>query len=221
MKPFYTCLLCILLIAPCFRASGQHSIHLDLQKAVKQNKIEVINRDLSLLPDPSHPAIRLSKAFGEGLAWINGVEFSNGTIEFDVRGEDVKQHSFVGIAFHGQNDSTYDAVYLRPFHFRAQDSVSQYRMIQYISLPEYTWRKLRAESPGKFENKIASDLDPNGWVHMRVDVKDDTVAVYVNENPSPCLVVQKVTGAHSGRIGFYVADTSGGDFANLSVRHVR
>ena len=221
MKPFYTCLLCILLIAPCFRASGQHSIHLDLQKAVKQNKIEVINRDLSLLPDPSHPAIRLSKAFGEGLAWINGVEFSNGTIEFDVRGEDVKQHSFVGIAFHGQNDSTYDAVYLRPFHFRAQDSVSQYRMIQYISLPEYTWRKLRAESPGKFENKIASDLDPNGWVHMRVDVKDDTVAVYVNENPSPCLVVQKVTGAHSGRIGFYVADTSGGDFANLSVRHGR
>ena len=221
MKPFYTCLLCILLIAPCFRASGQHSIHLDLQKAVKQNKIEVINRDLSLLPDPSHPAIRLSKAFGEGLAWINGVEFSNGTIEFDVRGEDVKQHSFVGIAFHGQNDSTYDAVYLRPFHFRAQDSVSQYRMIQYISLPEYTWRKLRAESPGKFENKIASDLDPNGWVHMRVVVKDDTVAVYVNENPSPCLVVQKVTGAHSGRIGFYVADTSGGDFANLSVRHGR
>lgn len=221
MKPFYTCLLCILLIAPCFRASGQHSIHLDLQKAVKQNKIEVINRDLSLLPDPSHPAIRLSKAFGEGLAWINGVEFSNGTIEFDVRGEDVKQHSFVGIAFNGQNDTTYDAVYLRPFHFRAQDSVSQYRMIQYISLPEYTWRKLRAESPGKFENKIASDLDPNGWVHMRVVVKDDTVAVYVNENPSPCLVVQKVTGAHSGRIGFYVADTSGGDFANLSVRHGR
>ena len=221
MKPFYTCLLCILLIAPCFRASGQHSIHLDLQKAVKQNKIEVINRDLSLLPDPSHPAIRLSKAFGEGLAWINGVEFSNGTIEFDVRGEDVKQHSFVGIAFHGQNDTTYDAVYLRPFHFRAQDSVSQYRMIQYISLPEYTWRKLRAESPGKFENKIASDLDPNGWVHMRVVVKDDTVAVYVNENPSPCLVVQKVTGVHSGRIGFYVADTSGGDFANLSVQHVR
>lgn len=216
---FWYCFIVLSLFSWTTLAQGP--ININLPDAVAKNQVEVINRELTILPDPSRPAIRLSKAFGEGLAWINGVEFSNGTIEFDVRGEDVKQHSFVGIAFNGQNDTTYDAVYLRPFHFRAQDSVSQYRMIQYISLPEYTWRKLRAESPGKFENKIASDLDPNGWVHMRVVVKDDTVAVYVNENPSPCLVVQKVTGAHSGRIGFYVADTSGGDFANLSVRHGR
>ena len=216
---FWYCFIVLSLISGS--ALAQKPIKINLPDAVAKHQVEVINRELTILSDPRRPAIRLSKAFGEGLAWINGVEFSNGTIEFDVRGEDVKQHSFVGIAFNGQNDTTYDAVYLRPFHFRAQDSVSQYRMIQYISLPEYTWRKIRAEYPGKFENKVASDLDPNGWVHMRVDVKDDTVAVYVNENPSPCLVVQKVTGAHSGRIGFYVADTSGGDFANLSVRHER
>lgn len=34
-----------------------------------------------------------------------GIEFSNGIIEFDVRGEDVIQHSFVGIAFHGKGET--------------------------------------------------------------------------------------------------------------------
>jgi hypothetical protein len=89
--------------------------------------------------------IRLSKAFGEGVAWLKDIDFSNGTIEFDVRGEDVEQHSFVGLAFHGQNDSTFDAIYLRPFRFNSQDTILEKRMIQYISLPSYTWRKLRAE----------------------------------------------------------------------------
>ena len=88
---------------------------IDLHAAVKQGSIELYNRELGLLDEPAHAGIRMSMAYGEGVAWLTGVEFSDGVIAFDVRGEDVKQHSFVGIAFHGANDSCFDAIYLRPF----------------------------------------------------------------------------------------------------------
>lgn len=187
-------------------------------RCCSKKKIEVLNRDMTPINEPGHQGIRLSKAFGEGLAWIKGINFTSGTIEFDVRGENIKQHSFVGMAFHGQNDSTYDAIYLRPFHFQTQDTILKERMIQYISLPTYTWRKLRADTPGKYESSIDAILDPDGWNHIRMVIKNNSVSVYINDLKEPSLVVEKVTGTKSGKIGFYVADTSGGDFANLKIK---
>lgn len=190
---------------------------LDLHAAAKHGNIEVFNRDLSLIDEPAYAGIRLSKAYGEGVAWLKGVEFSNGVIEFDVRGEDLKQHSFVGIAFHGANDSTFDAIYLRPFQFKATADSLRMRMIQYISLPEHTWRKLRAKSPRVYEHSIEPSPDPNGWVRMRVVVDGETITTFINGAKEPSLVVKKVTKLHTGRVGFYVADTSGGDFANFAI----
>lgn len=104
---------------------AQRAIIPDLHKDAKHNKIEVYNRELTLVNEEGYQGIRLSKDYGEGVAWIKGITFATGTLEFDVRGENVRQHSFVGLAFHGQNDSTYDAVYLRPFHFYAEDQASK------------------------------------------------------------------------------------------------
>jgi hypothetical protein len=216
MERIYSFCLFPLTLFPFF-VLAQGPMKIDLQDAVAHDQIEVFNRDMTLIKEREHPGIRLSKAFGEGLAWVKGADFSNGTIELDIRGEDVKQHSFVGIAFHGQNDSTFDAIYLRPFHFLSQDTMLQKRMIQYISLPVYSWRKLRAEHPNTYENAIHPISDPNGWVHLRIDVMDDTISAYFNYSSTPSLVVQKVTDIHTGSIGFYVADTSGGDFSNLVI----
>src|SRR6478672_10184022 len=112
-----------LLILLTISSFSQSPMVIDLHNLVKNKGIEVFNRELSLINEQSHQGIRLSKDEGEGVAWLKGIEFSTGTLEFEVRGEDVKQHSFVGIAFHGQNNSTFDAVYLRPFQFRAQDEI--------------------------------------------------------------------------------------------------
>ena len=209
---FLLCLFLFSLSSPILFAQ-----RINLADAVRNNRIDVVNRELTPLDDGTHPGIHLSKAPGEGIAWLKGVEFGEGEIEFDVRGEDIKQHSFVGLAFHGQNDTTYDAIYLRPFHFRTEDTLLKERMIQYISLPTYTWRKLRAETPGKYENNIPQFLDPNGWVHMRIVVEGRTISTYINHEEKPSLVVEKVTSTKKGRVGFYVADTSGGDFANIRI----
>jgi hypothetical protein len=196
---------------------AQSTTVIDLHKVVGNKGVDVFNRELSLINEGSYAGIKLTKAEGEGVAWIKGVEFSSGIIEFDVRGENVKQHSFVGMAFHGKDNNTFDAIYLRPFQFKEQEQVLRNRSIQYIALPEFTWRVLREKSPGKYEGSIEPSPDPDAWVHIRLVIEDSTVSTYINGNKKPSLVVEKVNQIKSGSLGFYVADTSGGDFANLTI----
>jgi len=209
-------LLATTLIFLNFSVFSQSSF-IDLHTAVKDGNIRVFNRELTLLKEKSYPGIRLSKELGEGVAWLKDIEFSNGILEFDVRGEDIQQHSFVGIDFHGQNDSTFDAIYLRPFQFKATDEILRNRSIQYISLPHFTWQVLRQQSTGKYEHSIEPTPDPNSWVKVRIVVSNPTISVYINNNKAPSLIIEKATQTSSGLVGFYVADTSGGDFANLTI----
>ena len=189
----------------------------DLRKVAKHKGFYVFNRELTIINEDGYKGIRLSKDYGEGVAWLKGMEFSNGTIEFDVRGEDVMQHSFVGIAFHGKDNETFDAIYLRPFRFKSAEEEIRSHSIQYIALPNFTWRVLREKFPNKYEHAIDPSPDPNSWVRLRIVVEGTTVSTYVNGAKEPSLVFEKVSKNTSGNIGFYVADTSGGDFANLTI----
>lgn len=210
-------IICPLLMLVISTGVAQNKQAYDLYKHATSKELQVYNRELTLINENNIRGIRLSKAYGEGIAWVNNLEFSEGTIEFDVRGEDTKQHSFVGIAFHAVNDSTFDAVYLRPFQFRETNETLRSHGIQYISLPEFTWRVLRAKFPDRYEHAVDPAPDPNGWVHVRLEIKGNTIRTFINGNSQPALVVEKLTAVTSGRMGFYVADTSGGDFANLVV----
>jgi hypothetical protein len=216
-----TSIIIVVIICVAFSGFSQKPEMFDLHKLVRGNKIEVFNRELTVLKDGNRNGIRLSKADDEGVAWLKGVEFSEGTIEFDVQGEDVKQHSFVGIAFHGVDNATFDAVYLRPFNFRVQDGVAKSHGIQYISLPNSTWRVLREQFPNQYENIILPELDPNAWQRFKIVIEGNKVSAYINGRKEPSLVVTKITTTKTGKIGFYVADTSGGDFANITITKVR
>lgn len=209
-SPFATCAV---FFASSLAAQGT----IDLHAAVDRGTIQVVGRELTLVDEPGHAGIRLSTDLGEGLAWLPGIDFANGVIELDVRGVNVEQHSFVGIAFHAANDTTFDAIYLRPFQFLKKDPVLHARSIQYIALPTYSWRRLRATDPGVYEHAIDPPPDPNGWVHMRVVVDGDTIRTTINGAAQPALVVRKLPTQRTGRIGFYVADTSGGEFANIVI----
>jgi hypothetical protein len=159
----------------------------------------------------------LSEEVDEGLVWLNGVSFSTGTIEIDLKGQDVYQHSFVGIAFHAADDSTFEAVYFRPFQFRTDDTARQKRGVQYVSLPENTWQVLRAQHPGIYEQPVNPGPDPNDWFHATFVVSDREVRVFVNNASEPCLSVPLLGNRKNGKIGLYTADRSGGSFSNLSI----
>src|SRR5690349_21708004 len=59
------------------------------QKALDPGSLRVFNRSVSDLNDGARKAVRLTEGAGEGVAYVQGVELANGTIELDVRGKDV------------------------------------------------------------------------------------------------------------------------------------
>jgi hypothetical protein len=134
---------------------------LDLEDLHKKGKLQVVNREVKLVSENGKNFIQLSENKEEGLIWLPIKDFKNGKITIKVRGKDVLQRSFVGLAFHGLNDTTYDAVYCRPFNFFAKDSVRKIHAIQYISHPIFTWKKLRDERNGIFEKEIINPPNPN------------------------------------------------------------
>lgn len=200
------------------RSFGQsRAIHPDLAKLAADNRLRIVNRTASSLRDADRTGVRLSEAPGDGVAYLEGIEFANGTIELDLRGKDIQQQSFVGVAFHGVDRATYDAVYFRPFNFRAEDPARRSRAVQYIAHPAYPWQKLRSEHPGKYEQAVSPVPDPNGWFHMRVVVASPKVSVFVEDAEEPSLMVSQLSERGKGLIGLWVGNVSGGDFANLKL----
>lgn len=199
-------------------AAQQNTIEPDLPTLVQHQGLQVFNRSVTGLTDGARKGVHLSENPGEGVAYVPGVAFDNGTIELDIRGKDVPQQSFVGLAFHGVDGTTYEAIYFRPFNFRTTDPARRVRAVQYVAQPTYPWDRLRAEHPGVYEQPVTPVPDPNGWFSVRVVVAGSRVSVFVGEAKEPSLVVQRLSEATKGLVGLWVGNTSGGDFANLRIR---
>ena len=187
---------------------------IDLAKQLAAGKLRAFNREVTPLEGRAG-AVHLSQNPGNGVAWITGSDFAEGTIEVDIRGRDVMQQSFVGIAFHGKDDNTYEAVYLRPFNFRSTDPVRHQHAVQYISLPAYDWPRLRQEFPEEFENPVDASLVPTDWVPLRVVVSGAKVQIFAGSVTSPALEVRKLGQLDRGLVGLWAGNNSEGDYANL------
>ena len=201
---FYVSFIIFSLVTLCSR--GQSASEL-------QQKYTVVNRTISAGIDSG--SIHLNDQDGEGIAWINNKKFINGSIEVDIKGKDKLQASFVGMAFHGVNDTTFESVYFRPFNFRSADPVRKTHAVQYIASPKYGWEKLRQESPGKYEQPISPAPNPNEWFHARITVDSKSIKVYVNGSTAPSLVVEPLVHNNGTMIGLWT-DTDG-DWKNLKI----
>jgi hypothetical protein len=176
-----------------------------------------VNRSQAVVQESGRAVVRLDAKAGDGFAVVAGAPLDEGTIELDVRGEDVQQQSFVGVAFAVQNDSTYEAVYLRPFNFRTPDTARAKRAVQYVSHPTWPWQRLRADSPGKYEQPVRPAPDPTTWVRLRLVITRTQVSVYANGGDEADLVVTRLGDAKPGPVAFWVGNNSRGDFSNLRI----
>lgn len=199
------------------RVSAQASAQTDLAALADGNKLQVFNRTATALHDGARQGVRLNAQPGDGVAYVPGTSFGNGTIECDIRGKDLPQQSFVGIAFHGVDGRTLDAIYFRPFNFKARDAGARGHSVQYVSHPLNTWDRLRQTYPGKYEQPVNPVPDPNDWFHARVVVAAPKISVYVADATEPCLVVEALSDRKSGLVGLWVGNNSAGDFANLKI----
>ncbi|MET4140782.1 hypothetical protein [Pedobacter sp. UYP1] len=200
----------VLLLMSCIMGGFKVARAQDLNK-----KFTVINRIISL--DRKSGVVHLNKAEGAGIAWINGQVFDKGVIEFDVKGKDEFQGSFLGIAFHGVNDSIYESVYFRPFNFRSTDLGRKSHAVQYIALPGYDWPKLRTGFPNQFEQLVLPAPDPNQWFHVKIIVAGELVSVYVNNSKRPALKVKSLTRTGGKMIGYWVGNGADGNWRNLKI----
>ena len=159
--------------------------------------------------------LHLDTQKGSGYAKIKDLEFSNGVIELEIKGKDQRGRSFVGLAFHGINDSTYDAVYFRPFNFLSETKAAN--AVQYISHPKNTWHSLRKAYPGKYESTMDSKPNSNDWFKIKIVIKYPTVKVYTEGIDTPILEVKQLSKQKHGWIGIWAGNGSEGCFRNIKI----
>ena len=193
---------------------GQQKV--DLLAALQDQKIDVVNRTLSLY-EPSHGAVEMDAAEGDGLGILKEIEFKVGTIELELLGENSPGRSFIGIAFNIEDEESFEAIYFRPFNFVAKDQARKDHMVQYINHPENTWRRLREERTGEFENEISAPPDPDGWFKATIKVSEKGVEVFLDDKAEPVLKVERLSTSKSDKIGLWVGNGSSGRFRNLVV----
>jgi len=183
----------------------------------KEQNLHAVGRNLSVHQDKGVTTVHLDEKDDDGKAWLDDWKFTDGTIEFDIKGKDSLQHSFVGFAFHGVNDYTYEAIYFRPFNFRSTDPVRKGHAVQYVSLPKYDWEILRNTYPNKYEQPLPVPPDPNGWFHAKIVVNGKHISVFVNNDPKPVLEVDQIVPVNGDKLAYWVGNTSGGWWKNLKV----
>jgi hypothetical protein len=178
----------------------------------------VVNRGATVATEHGRTVVTFDGRPGDGAAWLEGVDFRDGTIEVLIRGKSIPQRSFVGVAFRGVDDETYDAIYFRPFNFVADNDLSRSHHVQYVSHPDHTWSRLRTEHAGVYENEIQDPPDPDAFFKARIEIQKPEIRVYVNDRAEPCLVVQELTDRPGGRVGLWMGNNSDGSFAELVLK---
>ncbi|MBS1932705.1 MAG: hypothetical protein JST96_01820, partial [Bacteroidetes bacterium] len=152
---------------------------------LSERNLRVVNRDIAISAKNGKTVIHLNGKPNDGVAWINNLNFSTGTIELDIKGKNVVQQSFVGIAFHRSNDTMYDVIYFRPFNFQSTDTLRRKHAVQYVSLPKYDWSFLREAYPDRYENNLQHPPDPDQWIHATIKVGKNKIEVFVNKDNKP------------------------------------
>jgi hypothetical protein len=207
----------IILFISGFSFAQETTITPDLSQIVNEDGWNIFNRKVRLIKDSGNVSIYFNGQEGDGFARLNDFEFNNGIIEADIKGKNVQGNSFVGIAFHGADEQTYDAVYFRPFNFMSEDSIRKRHSVQYISAPTFSWDKLRREYPQKYENTVNPIPDPDSFFHAKIVIEKPKIRVFVNGAEEPCLVVNELSDRTGGWIGLWVGNYSDGTFANLKI----
>ncbi len=204
---------CLLVSSLC---QAQKIEKYNLSKLFNDNKLVYApNQHVNIIDDSKGTGVTAT-----GIVLIKNVTFSTGSIDVDIRGRDVFQQSFLGIAFHAIDTITYDCIYFRPFNFRSTDTLRRKHMVQYISQPDYPWERLRKEHPLMYESGVTPSLQPADWFHAHIVVGQEEITVYVNHSTVPSLKVKKLNTRSDGLIGLWSYDLAG-DFANLEIKSDR
>jgi hypothetical protein len=218
------CFLALLhaaLIAPTPIRAGEISLG-------DMSRLDFVNAQVESTKYHGRAALKMTeKEAGPGNAFaiVKGVSFHDGVIELEVSGAPSKTADptarFIGILFRLQADGARtEGIYLRPSNGRADDQLARNHSVQYISPPEWGWKRLRDETPGQYESY--ADMQPGEWTRMRIVVHGKEAALYVGSAvgsaAQPCLVVKDMKhGDSQGAVALWIGPGTEGYFRNLTI----
>jgi len=172
---------------------------------------------LHLTPGPNHGSDQEAMQ-----ALVVGSDFKDGTIEVEVAGipilsMDPTGRGFAGVEFRVQDHGARaENFYLRPTNGRSDDQLRRNHSVQYESVPDFPWHRLRKESPGVYESYV--DLEAGAWTKMKIEVAGTKARLYVNGAAQPCLIVNDLKlGESRGQIALWAYIATDGYFSNLKV----
>lgn len=210
---FKTFMFLIVFSSGIFQVNAQKTYHYNLAQLLDENKLVTNpNQQTQILKND----VQKEAISTKGIVWLKDISFTKGTIEVDLRGKNVFLQSFLGIAFHAADSTTYDAVYFRPFNFKHEDTLRRKWSVQYFSMPDYDYVRLRKENPLVYENAVTPVPNPDDWFHVSIVAANDWVMVYVNHSATASLKVKLLNHRSTGKIGLWTSGLSG-DFANLTL----
>jgi hypothetical protein len=159
---------------------------------------------------------------GEAFAIVKDLTFRNGTIDVEVSGAPAKgapdfARGFIGVVFRMQADGThFEDIYVRPSNARADNQLQRNHTTQYMSSPDWSWQRLRQETPGVYESYV--DMAPGEWTRLRIVVKGTDASLYVGNAAQPCLLVHDLKlGEKEGSVALWIGPGTEGYFRNLTI----
>ena len=89
--------------------------------------------------------------------------------------------------------------------------------MQYISHHEWTWSRLRTESPKKYQSYV--DLEPGVWTTIRIEVQGTRARLFVHGQPQPTLIVNdlKTGEGRRGGIALWIDVGTEAHFRNVTI----
>lgn len=188
-----------------------HQVTLSKEKLLGKEAVKVIKD--TMVKEVDEPTF----------ARLQGIEFTNGTIEVKVLSRllpDAPElaRGFIGVAFRINDSSTrYESIYVRPLNARVNDQVRRNHTIQYYSYPNYKFDTLRKMAPEQYESY--TDMEMNTWITLRIEVKDASAKLFINNSLQPSLVVNdlKCGAGASGGVALWVEVGTEGYFSNLKI----
>jgi hypothetical protein len=95
---------------------------------------------------------------------LPGGDFADGVVRLKVSGQpsaaaNAGARGFVGVMVRSTPDGAAgELFYVRPTNGRADDQERRNHAVQYVSPPEWTWQRMRRETPSRYESY--ADMEP-------------------------------------------------------------
>ncbi|WP_216095597.1 hypothetical protein [Sphingobium sp. RAC03] len=157
------------------------------------------------------------------MAWLP-LDFQDGTIEVDVASDlatDAPGYArgFIGLAFRIDATGRFENIYLRPTNSVSDDQVRRNHSVQYAAYPDHLFDRLRRETPEKYETY--ANIATGRWIRMKLVVSGLQAILYLDNKPTPALVVQdlKLGARQCGGVGIWLESGTIAHFRNLKITH--